>query len=187
MGSPSAIGPGACGGCGLGGPTWRTAISNGIRQWTLSAIPAQTAIHSLPPGRSAPPRLRNAARWSAKNMTPKREVSRSKLAGEQRGQIGDPLLGDPPAQQAEHRLGDVDTGDMATGPDRGGERQRRRAGAAADIENALAGGRLRLAQQDLRDLDVARFLDFSALDPARSGDLVPVTLHRGVGGARSGG
>jgi len=41
---------------------------------------------------------------------------------------------------------------------------------------------MRLAQQDLRDLDVARFLDLGALDPARAGNLVPVTPHRGIGG-----
>src|SRR5205807_7426097 len=84
--------------------------------------------------------------------------------------------------QPQHRLGDVDPGDLATRPDRGGERQGRRAGAAADIENALPRRGADFREEELADLDVARLLDFGAADPARPGDLVPILPHRGIGG-----
>ncbi len=104
--------------------------------------------------------------------------------GKQRRQVGDPAVGDALAQQAEHRLGDVDPGDMATGPDRRGERQCRRTGAAADIEHPLAGAGARLPEDEFGDLDIARLLHFGALHPARPGDLVPVAPHIGVGSIR---
>jgi len=47
---------------------------------------------------------------------------------------------------------------MTLWADRRGERDRRRAGAAADIEDALAGLRPGLALEQLRDLDIARLL-----------------------------
>ena len=99
---------------------------------------------------------------------------------EQRRQVGNAAFGDTALQQPEHRLGDIDTRHMAARTDRGGERQGRRAGPAADIENPLSGLRLCFAQQDLRDLDIARFLDFGALDPTRPRDLVPVPPHRRI-------
>src|SRR3989440_9149441 len=69
---------------------------------------------------------------------------------------------------------------MAARPDHRGERQGRRAGPAADIQNPLSRLRLCFAQQDLRDLDIARFLDFGALHPTRPRDLVPVPPHRRI-------
>src|ERR1051326_4249104 len=100
---------------------------------------------------------------------------------QQRGQIGDAAFGNALSQHPEHRLGDIDTRQMAALTDRRGERQRRRAGPAADIEHPLSRLRLRLAQQDLRDFDVARFLNLGALHPARPRDLVPVPPHRRIG------
>jgi hypothetical protein len=100
--------------------------------------------------------------------------------GEEQLDIGQPVLGDAPARRVEHRARDIGRGDMPRRADRLGIGDRRDPGAAADIEDALAGpGRGRL--QKLRaHFDMARLLHGLPPDPARPRDLVPVPLHRRI-------
>ena len=99
---------------------------------------------------------------------------------QERRQIGNAALDDAPAEQAEHRVGNVNTGHMPACPNRFRQGQRRRAGAAADIEHPLAGACGGGLQHEAGDFDVARLLEFGAADPARSRDLVPVAPHLGI-------
>ena len=102
--------------------------------------------------------LRKAATGSAKNMTPMREVARSKarrlelehlrVAVQQRD-IAQPALGDPLPRGSEHRLGDVDRDEAAMLADRLGEGRGHGAGAAADFEHTLAAGKPQTRQQQL--------------------------------------
>ena len=111
-----------------------------------------------PPGRSARRRFAKAATGSAKNITPKREKTRSKRPGAEVGDLRvveserDAVL-EPRAARAlrgalQHRTRDVDRRDRAPGADRLRQLQRRAAAAATDVEHALAGANRRaLARQ----------------------------------------
>ena len=111
---------------------------------------------SRPAGFSARRIFWKAATGSPKNITPKREKTRSNDAGLERmgrgiahleGRIGEPLR----ARRLDQRLGDVDAQHMAVGADRLGELGRRAAGAAADIEHLLAGLRAGGREGDLAE------------------------------------
>ena len=73
--------------CGSGSSDWyprlrQRAQGRGVRQGELLDLVAggHTATASRPPGRVAPARCQNAAIGSAKNITPKREITASKCA-----------------------------------------------------------------------------------------------------------
>ena len=146
---------------------------------------------SRPLGRSARIRLRKAAIGIGEEHDPEPRgqqvvgIRRERVhlrVGQEQLDIFQPGLVDPPPRRVEHRPRDVDAGDMARGTDRLGIRNGRDPGADADIEHALA--RLRRGRREklLQHLDIARFLRRLPSDPARPGDLVPVPLHRRVGG-----
>jgi hypothetical protein len=72
--SAKAKGPGAA---GSGGGTTRSTAPSGTATHGFSSRARQQSMTSRPPGFSARRRLAKAAAGSAKNMTPKRETSRS--------------------------------------------------------------------------------------------------------------
>ena len=61
------------------------------------------------------------------------------------------LLGAAPPRERQHRLGDVEREHRAVGPDALGQRQRGGAGAAADVDHALARRHRRAADQPVGD------------------------------------
>ena len=91
-------------------------------------------------------RLAKACAGSAKNITPNREATRSISPGgsfvdhgvgvneARRNVLGRAVAGAP-----QQKLGDVDAERLAFGRDAGGELERRRAAAAADVHDELAG------------------------------------------------
>ena len=85
-----------------------------------------------------------------------------------------PLSLDSLPSGAEHRLGYVDRDDAAMFTDSLCERQRYRAGAAADFEHTLAAGKPQTIQQQREAFLVAPFPEPGAGDPTRPGDRVPI-------------
>ena len=92
------------------------------------------------------------------------------------------VLRRPLAGARQHRLGNVEPEDLATRTDAGGEVDRRRAAAAADIDHAIA----RLWRRD-RDEPVGNraqnlILMFLVVGPSLSGAGVPILRLRGIVG-----
>ena len=99
-----------------------------------------------PPGRSALRMLANDSAGSAKNITPKRETSRSKLAGANgmHGRVGKRefhrrLRRRDLARPRQHRRRDIDAEHTPGRADLVGERKGGGAATATDVEHALAG------------------------------------------------
>jgi hypothetical protein len=81
----------------------------------------------------------------------------------------------------QHRLGDVEAKDLA-GTDPGGEVDRRRAAAAADVDHALAGFRGRRGDEPVGNWAQHLILMFLMVGPSRSGDGSPIFRLRGIVG-----
>jgi hypothetical protein len=74
----------------------------------------------------------------------------------------------------EHRLGNVEPQDFAAGSDPGGEIDRRRAAAAADVDHAIAGLWGRRGDKPVGNRAQHPILMFLMVGPSRSGDGSPI-------------
>ena len=90
--------------------------------------------------------------------------------GDLEGRIAEPA----PARGPDQRLGNIDTQDMPLGTDRRRELGRRAAGAAPDIEHALAGLRVGGREHDLAEARDAALDAIVGPQPHRAAGALPV-------------
>src|SRR5579872_942258 len=86
------------------------------------------------------------------------------------------------AGAGEHRLGYVEPQDFAAGAYARGEVDSRRAAAAADVDDALAGLWVRCGDEPVGNRAQHLVLNLLTIGPFRSGDAVPIFCLRGVVG-----
>ena len=94
----------------------------------------------------------------------------------------DQVLGRPLAGARQHRLGNVEPQHLAAGTDAGGEVDRRRAAAAADVDHAIARLWRRDGDEPVGNRAQNLILMFLVVGPSLSGAGVPVLGLRGIVG-----
>ena len=149
---------------------WTRIVGRHLRQTRHVLIPAcrGTMNHGFargsrqhtktrrPPGRSAVRIFANEISGRAKNITPKRENSRSVLSRSKGKSVASASMNSAPVRDAmasprQHRCRDVDAEHLAGAADLTGEFERRLSAAAADVDDVLAGRRRGPLQNQTRD------------------------------------